>query len=166
MNKKNKKGSIDVLITIILLFIVVGGIIFSVYIGNKLNAIFNEKLDDENAKSVMNEGITNINKMVDWVGLALFFIVLLGVIITSFLVFNHPVFIIIYFVLLLIGIIVGAVISNTYEAIFINTNLNETAKNIMPKTTYIFQNYPYFVLFVFIISMIIIYSKGKAEGII
>ncbi|MFH8120207.1 MAG: hypothetical protein QXS37_05385 [Candidatus Aenigmatarchaeota archaeon] len=165
MIRQTKKGSFDVIIMVMLFFAIIAGIVITIHIANLMKEKMAPSLD-ETSKEALNKGVDTISNMSDFVGLSLFFLIAIGIIITSFLFFSHPVFIVLYFFIMLAGLAVSVVIPNTSETMLMNTTLNTTTTNYFPKTYYILSHMPYFMLFLFILSGIIIYSKARSEGLI
>lgn len=163
MKKTNKKASADIIIMSLIFFVLVISIIIGVYVSNVLKDKLVENpviSNDTRATNAVVEGVGTVVKMADWICFVIFFAIILGIIITSFMFYSHPIFIAIYFILMIGGILAGVFMANIYEGIVLNTQLSSTATEIFPKTHYIISHYPFILLFVFIISVIIIYAKN------
>lgn len=87
----------------------------------------------------------------------------IGILITSFLIDSHPVFLPIYIILLILAIVVGVVMSNAYEEFRVNSPLNETMTT-QTFTTTVMDNFIPVLIGVGILSMIVIFGKAKLLG--
>jgi len=89
----------------------------------------------------------------------------IGLIVTSFLIPTHPVFVIINIVGFMILVFIGAVYSNTFFSI---TNSSEAIYNTTllyyPATTWILTDLPSLAALLIFITSIIMYTKGKQDG--
>lgn len=166
LNKlKNKKGIIEVITMIVLLFIVAIGFIAVIFTGLKLNDTLGPKLAElqgsDESFTPMNETINKTIGAADYLFLALFVLLLISIIITSFLFFSHPVFLVIYIILAVGAIIVSVPISNAYEKVSQIGVFNESVSHL-PIVDYILLHLPLFTLGIIIISIIVIYAKSQS----
>jgi hypothetical protein len=84
------------------------------------------------------------------VGLSLF------VLISSAMVFNHPAFFIIGFILLCIAVTFAAMISNTFYTFTTSTTI-DTIRNQFPKILFLMEHLPIYVAFMGLSSSIVMY---------
>lgn len=162
---RNKKGIVEVITMIVLLFIVAVGFIAVVFTGLKLNDTLGPKLAELQGSNAsftpMNETINRTIASADYLFLALFVLLLISIIITSFLFFSHPVFLVIYIILAIGAMIVSVPISNAYEKVSQIGVFNESVSHL-PIVDYILLHLPLFTLGIIIISIIVIYAKSQS----
>jgi len=163
--KKNKKGSIPgILLTLIVLFGLAIFIIILTYIIPEItNTLKQTGLNDSAAaRAALGEAESSMNKL-DPIFLFIFVGLLMGMLITSFLIESHPVFIPIFIFMLAFAIMIGAIMGNVYEKFKENEVLNETAA----EQTYvnaIMDNYVMMILGTGILCMIVIFARARYSG--
>jgi len=89
-----------------------------------------------------------------------FILLIISIILTSFLFYTHPAFMVVWVILCIIYVVMGVVLSNTFNE-FINTpELSPTTQHL-PKTKFIFDHFPLITLVLTIVSIIVIYAKSQ-----
>lgn len=148
----NKKGSILDFFVIIPIVFLLGICIFVAFI--ILNTagevdVFTEDADAASYISITRNTILTFDNMMLFtiVGLSLF------VLVSSALVWNHPAFFIVSFILLCIAVMVAAVMSNAWWT-FSNQNTIVDTAVYFPKIKFLFENLPLYIAFMGIASMI------------
>lgn len=86
----------------------------------------------------------------------------IGLILSSFFIPSHPVFIAINIVGFLFLILIGAIFSNTYSALITQPGLNATALAYYPITTFVVSKLPFIGAAIVLLTTIIMYAKGKS----
>lgn len=163
----NKKGITDAVLVIILLFCIAIIIFFGVFLSQQLKQKASPKFAtiDRNASQAMDRVLDVGIKSADWIIFVFFIAMIVGIIITSFLFYAHPVFSVLWVFLSIGGIVLAVIFSNTYEQITTHPIFNETYQEFK-MTNYIMSHLPLIFMVVFVLSMIIIYSKPQpAEGV-
>jgi len=109
--------------------------------------------------------VNNIfNNTIDYVYLALFFGLVIPLIITSFLTPTHPVFYVLAIIIFIVLVFVSVVLSNAYEAIASLPVFNSAVSH-MPILNYLMSNLPLISIIIGVIAAIIIFSRaGEAGG--
>ena len=93
-----------------------------------------------------------------------FFIALvLGLLITSWLIGANPLFMFVYFIIVTIGTLVSTILSNVWESITTDANLVGTL-GVFPLTNHLLTNLPLYVAVVGVIGIIIMYAKPYMVG--
>ena len=105
----------------------------------------------------------DLTTRLDPIFLFIFVGLLMGMLISSFLIESHPVFIPIFIFLLAFSLILGGIMSNVYEEFIDNAILNATAGD-QTYTNAIMDNYVLVLLGVGILSMIIIFARARYGG--
>lgn len=169
---KNKKGIVEIITVIVILLVVAIGFVAVVFVGLKVNDTLGPKISELSAESgdnisynAMNSTITKTVDSANYLFLALFVLLVMSLVITSFLFFSHPIFLVAYIILAVGALIVSAPISNVYEKVSQIGVFNESvAKLTIP--SYIMLHLPVFVLGLIVITIIIIYAKSQSGGTI
>ena len=165
-NMKNKKGVVEVITTIVILLVVALGFVAVVFVGLQINDSLGDKfqeLDPTNTSyAPMGDMIEKTVVSADYIFLALFAFLFIAIIITSFLFFSHPVFVVIYIILAVGSLIVSVPLANSYEKV---TDLNAFAEatSRLPITDWILLHLPLVTLGIIIISIIVIYAKSQSN---
>ena len=156
----NKRGSIqDVFFFVVF---VVGLAIFMIVVNFIMNDV-SEKLlesklnESENARIALGS-IEDLTAQFDPIWLFLFIALLIGVLISSFMIRAHQIFIPIYIILLGIVVVVGVIMNNVYLAFTANPVIAATAAT-HTFANVIINNYIPVVIGVGILSMIIIFAR-------
>jgi hypothetical protein len=80
--------------------------------------------------------------------------------ITSWLIAEHPILVVVYLIIIVIGIIVSAILSNTWETLTTASIFGVTLTRF-PITNHLITNMPYYVSVVGLISFIIMGYKSN-----
>lgn len=87
---------------------------------------------------------------------------IIALLISSFLIPSHPIFLIINIFGFLVLVFLGAVFSNLYADIILQPGINATG---LTTTTFIATRLPWIGAILVFISTIIMFAKGRSEGI-
>lgn len=158
LRRKNDPTDI-ILLTIMLFFLAIS--LAVVLFTNQIiqNVISDTALNSTVAYSSINESFTNINQFVAQRAFTLAFaILIIGILISSFLVRVHPVFLFLYMITLGVAIFVTIYLANTYAMVVANPQLAVIAEHFA-MTTFLMRNSVYIMLGVGALSMIIIFGK-------
>jgi hypothetical protein len=162
---KNKKGMNDVLFIIVTLMLLAMSLFIIVYIGgifnDKLAPVFNDAYNGSG--TVMTTTINNAIEISDWGFLIAFILASLGLILSAFLIYTHPAFLVVFMLMTVVFIVASAYISNVYYE-FSRTPEFATALSELPITDYILQHLPLITLILCILSIVVIYSKSQSQG--
>jgi len=163
--KEDKKGSIfGVFLMLVALFGLALFIIILTYVIPEVTEGLRESaLNDSAASRVALGAADTVTERLDPIFLFIFVGLLMGMLITSFMIESHPIFIPIFIFLLAFAIIIGGIMGNVYEEFTENELLNATAQ----EQTYvnaIMGNYVMVLLGVGILCMIIIFARARYGG--
>lgn len=166
MNLKFKKGDLpDMLIFIITAFILaVGILIFAFFIPELTDGLnlagMNSSTDGANAIDQLEIlGVEGLQKGF----LLLFTGLIIGTMISSFLIRTHPIFIFLYILFLLLTLFIGGFLGNAFEQIATTDALAATLAS-QGLISIVMQNIVGITLFVGALSMIIIFAKFSSFG--
>ena len=161
----DKRGSIqDVFFFVVF---VVGLAIFFIILNYVANEVTGELLQSalntsEAARNALGYTET-LTAQFDYIWLFVFVGLLIGVLISSFMIHSHPIFIPIYIIFLGVAVVVGVIMNNVYLAFTSNATLAATAATHTFSNT-IINNYVLIVIGVGILSMIIIFARPVGAG--
>jgi len=167
MKQMNKNGSIeDSIFIIILLFITALFFLFAFILNNAISTAAAPAFENVSAGSSI--GLTIVDSIFDntinYVYLAVFFGLIISLIITSFLTPTHPIFYVFAILIFFVLVIVAVVLSNTYEMITASSTFTSAVSHL-PIMNYIMLNLPLIAVVIGILAAIIIFSRaGNPQG--
>ncbi len=157
---KNKKGDIkDLFLIMITLFVmaIISMIIFNVY------QAYNSDMQTQNigsdARSILNRGEESI-EFLDYIFVTVLVMLVILFVVSIFMINTHPIFFVISLLLLIIGIVVSAIFSNTSNSMY-SESIFTTSEQTFTFTTSIMDNLPIWILIIGVIGLIAIYAKTK-----
>ena len=153
----------DVVVVAVLLFI---SAIF-LFIGNYLtNTLMDRALthpemnSSQGAVDSYNSVKTQANRL-DYVYLAYFIGLIIGILITGWLIGGNPIFMFFYVIILIMGVIVSPILSNAYQSFIETPTLTGTVANF-PITTFIMQNLPIFIAIIGMLGLLVMFAKPNS----
>jgi len=164
---KNKKGSIQDIFTLMIFMVGIGIFIaILIYTIPKITDGMREtELNDSVAiRTALLSSDEIVQNNLNNVYLILFAGLIISLMIASFMIDSHPIFVPVYIFLLAFAIVVGVILDNVYEEFTTNTIMNESVTNYMPIPTAIMGNIIPILIAVGVLSMIIIFGKRKMFG--
>jgi len=164
---RRKNDPTDIILLTIMLFFLAISIAVTIFVNTQVDKVNSETaLNQSPASDSIISSFRNINQFVTQRAFTMFFAFLvIGILISSFLVRVHPVFIFIYIITLGVAILVTVYLANTYAMVVANPQLAEIADHFA-MTTFLMQHSVKIMLAVGALSMIIIFGKiaGSSEG--
>lgn len=162
---QRKGDPTDIVLFLVIIFFVCISMVVALYANGKLQDIISTTvLNESSAYESINESFSNINRYVVQRAFVLFFgLLVVGMLVSAFLVRVHPVFIFIYILTLGVSIFVSIYLANAYEMVVSNGQLAELALNFATMT-WVMQNIAMILLGVGALSMIIILAKVGGGG--
>jgi hypothetical protein len=162
VNKINSKGQVaDIIFILVTITGIAMTILFSFYIYDKISGPLSE------SSLATNESIAAYDQMgtafpIFDTSMAFIIIGMIGaLLVNSFFLKTHPIFLVINIVGFLVLVFLGAVFSNMYSEIISNPELISIASS-MPVTTFIMTKMPWIGAVIIFISSIVMYSKGES----
>jgi len=164
MRKRRNKGTIEDIAFFLVLILMIGvTILAALFIANEIKKSFIPKLAEEDVKA--SEKAAEVNEKIfvfaDWIFVVVFFGIILLFILSSFLFYTHPAFIVVWIILAIIFVI-GAVFTSNIFNTLIEGKFNQFIDYI-PKTLFIMNHLPLIILCVVIVGIIVIYSKSQTK---
>jgi len=161
---KNQKKMQDLLFVIITLLTIAMTLFIFLYVGQKIDTAISSKFNSEvnGSGTVMTTTLGIVNNTSDWAFMTLFILLILSLIISSFMIYTHPVFVVVFIIMLTVFITASVYVANVYYE-FSRIPEFATALENMPMTDYILTNLPLITLILGVLSIIIIYSKSQGQ---
>jgi hypothetical protein len=164
---KHKKAVTDIIILVVMLLCVAVTLIISLFVGleikNKLIPVVQNMSGGGESVTALNQMMGIATNSADWLFFMVFIIGIIGIIISSFLFYVHPVFVVL-FIILSIGInIVAVIVSNIYSA-FMSTPALASMVTYVPMTNWIMYNLPLLTLMITAIGIVVIYVKPQLNS--
>ena len=165
LRQTKKADPTDMILLLVMVFFLVISFAVALYANGKVKDIIsNTVLNESAAYSSINSAFTTINEYTVQRGFMLFFgILIIGIMVSSFMIRVHPVFIFIYIITLITAIFVSMYLANAYELVVSNGQLATIADNYAIMT-YVMQHIGIILLAVGALSMIIIFGKIGGGG--
>ena len=161
-----KKGDpTDMILLLVMVFFLVVSFAVALYANGKVHEIISTTVLNESAAySSIDSAFTTINEFTVQRGFLLFFgILIIGILVSSFMVRVHPVFLFIYIITLIVAIFVAIYLGNAYELVVSNGQLATIAENYA-MMTWVMEHITLTLLGVGALSMIIIFGKVGGGG--
>lgn len=171
LNKKGFSGR-DIILAGVLLFVFAIGFFIARYASVTMtstildsagwNNSFNQT--DLNVSMYVENATETSGSMLDGVFLAVFIGLIFGILITSYLVRGHPVFMFFYFLLIVVAIILGVVFADVWDDLVRNTyaDFGNTIDDF-PITDHIITLLPIYLAIFGTLGMIIMFGKPGLE---
>lgn len=163
---KKKANVMDIIFIVITLILLGLGFFFIKYAFDDINTDLIADTDlSEQAKSMISSGNANYTSWSDYAVGFVFFGLLMGILITSYLIDTHPVFFVVSLILFIFVIFVGVEISNSFQEIVGETEFL-TLQDDYPITMFIINNLVMILIAIFVLMSIILYGKtyGNNSG--
>ncbi len=159
--KMGKKGGvIDVIFITIVMFVVAIGFVFLSTVWQKVEPrIITMVSADANANASI--GYTSVlANSLDNLFLIFFVFMIIAVIILAFQVEFHPIFYFLFIIVLVFGLMLAVIFSNTYEKVIDRAQINSS---LFGTQNYIMANLPVMFLIIGVLAILAIYIKVKVS---
>lgn len=100
---------------------------------------------------------------IDYLTLAVFIGLTLGIIITGYLVGGHSIFMAVYFIVVVIATFLSAILANVWESVT-GASIFGTTITSFPISNHIITNLPLYVAVIGIIGIIVMFAKPQEVG--
>jgi len=148
----------------------IGVLIFTLGVGFlSLHYMFNASVDNMLSVSVINESSDTVSVLgsakalterLDWIVFAIFMGLVLAMLIASWFIPGHPIFMFIYFLAVLIIVVVGAVLSNAWDS-FADEAPISGSKSSFGITDHLLSNLPLYLAVSGFLGMVILFGKPR-----
>ena len=106
---------------------------------------------------------TNLNARLDYLFFGLFIGFILAVIITGWFVGANPIFMFIYFIITIVGVTIGTVLSNVWQQITTSSVFGTTISGF-PITNHVLSYFPLYIAVITFIGIVVMYAKQYITG--
>ena len=154
--------------------IMIGIIIFAIAIGAiALHSIFGTVVDNMTSIKIINE--SNATKTVlldteevtnryDYIIFGLFIGLILASIIGAWVSGNHPILMIVYFIIIILAIVVSSILSYSWDTFMEKSPVIASSLVKFPITQHLISNLAYYVSGIGFFSLIVMFSRKYMEG--
>ena len=162
---KRKGDPTDMILLLVMVFFLVVSFVVAIYTNEKVHDIISTTaLNQSDAYSSIDSAFTTINEFTVQRGFLLFFgILIIGILVSSYMIRVHPIFMFIYIITLIVAIFVAMYLGNAYELVVSNGQLATIADNYA-MMTWVMEHITLILLGVGALSMIIIFGKIGGGG--
>ena len=162
---KRKGDPTDMILLLVMVFFLVVSFAVALYANGKVHEVISTTvLNQSDAYSSIDAAFTTVNEFTVQRGFLLFFgILIIGILVSSFMIRVHPVFMFIYIITLIVAIFVAMYLGNAYELVVSNGQLATIADNYA-MMTWVMEHITLILLGVGALSMIIIFGKIGGGG--
>lgn len=160
--KKNKKGSIDLIVILIVLFCIgIMGIFFNYAFNQALTEVQHTELNNtpEGANSLVVAKSTTA--YYDYFFLIVFIAVTIGLLVSSFYVDIHPAFFIFFLIVWVLAIVLAGLLGNAFYQVTNTSEISQTTQQFN-YTRNIWLNMPIIIAVIGLLAIIIIYAKTRS----
>lgn len=157
----NKKGSArDVVLIAVILFSIGIGVFM-------VHSLFNTAVDKMLLTPVINESAAassalssakSLSDRFDYIFFGLFIGLVLALMITSWFIGGNPIFMFIYFIVVIIATVLGTIMSNVWAAVSTASVFGVTIASF-PLTNHILSYLPYYMAVIGVLGIIVMFAK-------
>ena len=163
--RKKKKGQIQ---QIAFFLVLVFSLILTLLVSKYILVSFNEALEDDDLHTTESrQSLVDMDVMFPTFDNAILFVLVvlsIGLIITSFLIPTHPVFMVVNVFGIFFLAFIGMLLSNMYADIIAESTELASVYSTFPKLNFVMNQLPWIAVILVFVSTIVQYSKYKREG--
>lgn len=162
---RKKADPTDIIFFLIVMFFLAISFVVVLYANSKIKEVIDTTvLNETDAYPSITSSFNTINTLTVQRGFTLVFgLLVIAILVSSFMIKVHPIFIFIYIITLAVAIFVGVYLGNVYEEIVAVEEFTALAANYA-MMTWVMQNVVKILLGVGALSMVIIFSKIAGGG--
>jgi hypothetical protein len=170
----NKRGSaVDIILAVVILFIFAIGAFIMRYsshlvVESLINTTgWQETVNDSNINitAVMTQSTEQAGQSLDKVIMGVFVGLLIGLIVTSWLVGGHPIFLVFYLIMVILGTVFATILSDVYYEITHMTMFGNLVFTDFPLTEHILHYLPIYIAIFGIVGLVIMFGKPGIQSI-
>ena len=155
----------DVVLIGVLIFIFAIGFFTIFFISTEVTSqmLSIPTINDSSATVAVLEAQSKVTSRMDYVIFGLFIGLILGLIISGWFVGGNPIFMAIYFIVIIIGVASGAVLSNVWETVAGASIFGATVASF-PITNNLLSNLPLYTAIIGFLGMVVMFAKPYIMG--
>jgi len=116
----------------------------------------------ESAVTIFSSMNSTIDRF-DWFMFVFFMGLMISLVVSSWFVPGHPVYAAVYMVVVVVGVVAAAVMSNAWEAVSQSSHFVSTLSSF-PITNHLLSYLPYYVAGAGMIGLVVMFAKPRDEG--
>ena len=162
---KRKGDPTDIMLFLVIIFFLAVSLAIAVYANTIIHKVISDTtLNESQAYSQIDSAFTKVNDYaVQRTFTFIWGLLILGIIISSFLVRVHPIFMFLYIIMLIVTIFISIFLANSYATIVDNSLLSDISSKF-ETMTWLMQHIVQVLIGVGALSMIIIFGKIGGGG--
>jgi len=167
----DKKGSArDILFIAIIIFgLAIGFSVINYMMGETVSRMIEIPAINESSSAVEAlQGINTVTARLDYVIFGVFLALVLGLIITSWFIGGNPIFMFVYFIVVVITVVISTVLANTWEMIsqgaIAATVFGNVTINAFPLTNNLMLYLPIYISVIGFIGIVIMFAKPAIQN--
>ena len=155
----------DILLVGVLVFVFAISFFMIHYVSNTMvdQLIAEPTINESDAAVTSLKTVEQISNRMDYVVFGLFIALILGVIITGWFVGGNPIFMFIYFIVVIIAVILGMIFSNIWDSVSQSSVFGTTVANFTISNN-IMGNLPLYLAIIGIIGLVVMFAKPYVTG--
>jgi hypothetical protein len=155
----------DILFICVIVFaFAIGFFMMHYVIGTMVDQMVSNPTINESNASVtsitMSKTLTN---RFDYVIFGLFMAFILGIIITSWFIGGHPIFMFIYFIIIVIAVVISSIMNKVWVDVTQDIVLFGNTISYFPIANHILNNFPLYMTIIGFIGLIIMFAKPRLQ---
>jgi len=135
--------------------------VFTLQAGTSIQQDLNATADFSNeSKAMLNKNISQFPALFDNLFILAFVLLVVGLIITSFLIDTHPIFFILTAVMVVFSLLAMLILSNVYDDLMTGADIGLFA-NLFPKISYVMTHFVELSIAAAFMTLIALYAKQR-----
>jgi len=110
------------------------------------------------------EGINVVTNRLDYVIFGVFLALVLGLIITSWFIGGNPIFMFVYFIVIVVTVVISTVLANTWEMVSQMSTFGTATFNAFPLTNNLMLYLPIYISVIGFIGVVVMFAKPAIQG--
>ena len=154
----------DVIFVVVFVFsIALALFVLNFTMGTAVDQIINNTgVNSSVASTAAFEGIKTTTARFDWLVIGVYIGLLIAMIATSWFIAGNPMFMLIYFIVTVLGVLVSALLANTWETLTQSSVFGTTVANF-PMTNHLISLFPFYVAIMGFVGFVIMFAKPQGN---
>lgn len=154
----------DVIVAAVVIFgISMGMFVINFMMGTTVDSMLSiEEINESESVVTAFEGIDKVTARFDYLVMGVFIALTLGIIITGWFVAGNPIFMFIFFIVTIMGVVISTILANVWEEIS-QASVFGTTITAFPITNNLLINLPIYVAVLGFIGLVIMFAKPQFE---
>ena len=155
----------DILMISIVIFTVAFSFLIIHFVANTMTTalIDVESLNETEQFVPIMEGVENMTERMDYLGFGVFIALILGLVITGWFVGGNPLFMFVYFILVVMAVIISTIFDFVWDAISGASTFTTTLVSF-PIMNHILSNLPMYMSIIGMVGLVVMFAKPYITG--